>query len=446
MSSSIEQFVGENLRCELLALIWILWSWKFYLSLRQTKLMNKLVDVPGELKDLITPEVYNKARLYAIDCNYFSNIKSLFSTFVTTGMILFFAFRHFWDWAVKISTACGISKHNEILIGGTCMLIMNILSTIVDLPFSVYNTFWLENKHGFNKQTVSFYIKDQIKKFIVLQIIVIPLKCGVVWIVQIGGDYFFVYLWVFTGIVTLFMLIIYPEVIAPLFDKYSPLPEGELRTKIEELASSLGFPLYKLYIVEGSKRSSHSNAYLYGFHKHKRIVLFDTLVKEYYKPDANDTDKDKGCETDEVVAVLAHELGHWKLNHTFKCLVLSQVNILLIFIIFAKLLNYQPMYTAFGFSDSQPIFIGLIIVMMYILIPLNTLMGFVSVVISRKFEFQADNFAKTLGHTVPLKSALVKLHKDNLGFPVFDKLYSGWHHSHPPLLERLEALDDKKSN
>lgn len=158
-----------------------------------------------------------------------------------------------------------------------------------------------------------------------MQIIVLPLICGVIWIVQIGGDYFFVYLWVFTGVVTLFMLILYPEVIAPLFDKYSPLPEGELRTKIEELASSLGFPLYKLYIVEGSKRSSHSNAYLYGFHKHKRIVLFDTLVKEYYKPDDKDTEKDKGCETDEVVAVLAHELGHWKYNHTFKGLVLSQV-------------------------------------------------------------------------------------------------------------------------
>lgn len=121
------------------------------------------------------------------------------------------------------------------------------------------------------------------------------------------------------------MMIIYPEFIAPLFDKYTPLPNGELKTKIEELAASVNFPLYKLFIVEGSKRSSHSNAYLYGFHKNKRIVLFDTLVKEYYKKAEGET-QEKGCETDEVLAVLAHELGHWKFNHTVKGIVLTQVN------------------------------------------------------------------------------------------------------------------------
>lgn len=123
---------------------------------------------------------------------------------------------------------------------------------------------------------------------------------------------------------TLFMMILYPEVIAPLFDKYTPLPDGDLRRKIEALAASVKFPLYKLFIVEGSKRSSHSNAYLYGFHKHKRIVLFDTLVKEYYKPVEGETEG-KGCETDEVLAVLAHELGHWKHSHTLKGFMLAQV-------------------------------------------------------------------------------------------------------------------------
>jgi len=121
------------------------------------------------------------------------------------------------------------------------------------------------------------------------------------------------------------MMILYPEIIAPLFDKYSPLPEGELKQKIEELADSLKFPLYKLFIVEGSKRSSHSNAYLYGFYKYKRIVLFDTLIKGYCKKDDSDVDKDSGCETNEILAVLAHELGHWKHNHTLKGFLLSQV-------------------------------------------------------------------------------------------------------------------------
>lgn len=177
-------------------------------------------------------------------------------------------------------------------------------------------------------QTTAFFIKDEIKKFIVSQIIALPLLCGMIWIVKNGGDYFFWYLWILSVVVSLFMMILYPEVIAPLFDKYSPLPDGELKQKIEELAASLKFPLYKLFIVEGSKRSSHSNAYLYGFHKHKRIVLFDTLIKGYCKKDDSDANKDCGCETNEILAVLAHELGHWKHNHTLKGFLLSQVNII----------------------------------------------------------------------------------------------------------------------
>jgi len=159
-------------------------------------------------------------------------------------------------------------------------------------------------------QTAMFFIKDEIKKFLVAQIITLPLLCGMIWIVQIGGDYFFWYLWILSVVVSLFMMILYPEIIAPLFDKYSPLPDGELKQKIEELAASLKFPLYKLFIVEGSKRSSHSNAYLYGFYKYKRIVLFDTLIKGYSKKDeGNDADKEYGCDTNEILAVLAHELG-----------------------------------------------------------------------------------------------------------------------------------------
>lgn len=175
---------------------------------------------------------------------------------------------------------------------------------------------------------MKFFIRDQFLKFLVGQVIGPPLLCGLVWIIKNGGDYFFFYVWIFTVAVTLFMSIIYPEVIAPLFDKYSPLPEGELKQKIEALAASLNFPLYKLYIVEGSKRSSHSNAYMYGFYKHKRIVLFDTLVKEYSQANVNPdgTGKDDyGCEVDEVLAILVHELGHWQFSHTLKGLALAQV-------------------------------------------------------------------------------------------------------------------------
>lgn len=238
-----------------------------------------------------------------------------------------------------------------------CIFVMVSLSTVVDLPFAIYGTFVLEERHGFNNQTAWFFVKDRILKFIVSQILAIPVMIGMIWIIQNGGDFFFFYLWAFTVVMSLLLMVIYPELIAPLFDKYTPLPEGDLKTQIEALAASLNFPLKKLFIVDGSKRSSHSNAYFYGFFKNKRIVLFDTLVAEYWKPpkkteekETSESDKEKveekpeekeeketsektedsekakkGCETDEIIAVLAHELGHWHHNHVFKHFLFSQV-------------------------------------------------------------------------------------------------------------------------
>ena len=258
-----------------------------------------------------------------------------------------------------------------------------------------------------------FFIKDKLKQIVILQIISLLITSGIVWIIKNGGDNFVWYLWIFSMVMMFIMMLVYPEFIAPLFDKYSPLPKGELREQIEALAESLNFPLYKLYIVEGSKRSSHSNAYMYGFHKNKRIVLFDTLVKEYYTPSENEPIKDQGCENDEVVGILAHELGHWKMNHVWKNILLIQVHcnshpickdkeskpyrsnfllqisILINFYSFGMLLHYRPMYVAFGFNHSQPILIGLIIVLMHILIPINEvrfLFFFIFIIIRQKIK------------------------------------------------------------
>jgi STE24 endopeptidase len=288
--------------------------------------------------------------------------------------------------------------------------------------------------------------------------------------VQSGGDYFFLYLWIFVTLVIVLLMTVYPDYIAPLFDKYSPLQEGELKSQIEKLAASIDFPLKKLYVVEGnryllyhflahliicncslkkkkgSKRSSHSNAYFYGFFNNKRIVLFDTLIEGYVKEESETTDSTtkppkKGCNNPEILAVLGHELGHWKLNHVTKNIVISELNILFMFTVFNMLFQYQPLYEAFGFHDSQPIFIGLYIVTSYIFSPYNAILSFLTTLLSRHFEFEADQFAKKLGHAVNLKSSLIKLNLDNLGFPIYDWLYSSWHHSHPTLLQRLNALE-----
>merc|ERR1719283_774841 len=193
----------------------------------------------------------------------------------------------------------------------------------------------------------------------------LPLVAAIIKIVQWGGDYFFVYLWLFVVAFSLFMLIVYPEFIAPLFDKYVPLPAGELKTQIEELAASIQFPLYKLFVVEGSKRSSHSNAYFYGFFKFKRIVLFDTLLEEsernklkteedINKEEKVETEEKKaiGCNNREIVAVLGHELGHWSLNHVLKNILIAQVQIFSVFALFGYLSKSSPLYQAFGFTDS----------------------------------------------------------------------------------------------
>ncbi|XP_066600202.1 CAAX prenyl protease 1 homolog [Prorops nasuta] len=438
----IIKFVEDNIQYELLAIIWVLYFWELYLSLRQRKVMQDNEKYPEMLNGILSRDLYEKSRLYELDKSSFSIFQEAYTTVTTTATLLFYGFYYFWQWGACLVSQFGIDKNNDMLVSVGFMFIYSVILTVLNLPLKVYSTFVIEEEHGFNKQTKLFFIKDQLKKFVVSQVLTFPILCAIIWIVKNGGDYFFLYLWMFTVVVTLFLMVIYPEFIAPLFDKYSPLPEGELRKKIEELAASLDFPLYKLYVVEGSKRSSHSNAYLYGFHKNKRIVLFDTLIKEYYKPDEKDPNKeDKGCETDEVLAVLAHELGHWKYSHSIKFFIFTQISVVLNFIAFAKLLNYTPMYEAFGFEDSQPIFIGLIIVSMYILIPFSVPMSFIMTWTSRKFEFQADHFAKQLGRAEELKKALLKLQKDNLGYPLHDHLYSTWHHSHPPVLQRLEVLD-----
>jgi len=364
-------------------------------------------------------------------------------------------YRYFWDLAGSTVTSLGYDVlDSEIIMSILFSFYMSIFSTITGLPFSIYSTFVVEERHGFNKQTPGFYAKDQVKKFVVGQVIQSPILAGIIKIVFWGGDYFFVYLWVFAVLMTLFLMTIYPDLIAPLFDKYTPMPEGDLRSQIEALAASVEFPLYKLYVVMGSKRSSHSNAYFYGFFKFKRIVLFDTLLeeaerlklktdedKEEEKEDEKDEPKKAtGCNNSEIVAVLGHELGHWKMNHVLKNIVIGQVQIFLMFALFAYLSKSKPLYLAFGFEDSQPVLIGLMIVLQYITAPYSAVIGFLMSVLSRHFEFQADEFAANMGKAKDLKTALVKLNNDNLGFPIYDWLYSAWNHSHPPLLERMDAL------
>ncbi len=441
-----------------LAFSWVEYLWSAYLGSRQRKIYRTRKEVPAELKGITDAETFEKSRLYALDKSSFGAVESAFSQCLSTLIMWCLGFKVVWDLA-------GQATEDETYRSMLFVFYFNVFNLVIGLPFSIYKTFVLEEKHGFNKQTVPFYVKDQIKKFVVMQIIILPLVAAIIKIIHWGGEYFFVYLWFFVLVFTIFMMVVYPEFIAPLFDKYTPLPDGDLRTKIEELASSIHFPLYKLFVVEGSKRSSHSNAYFYGFFKFKRIVLFDTLLEESERQklktdeekeaDAKkveemsdeekkklEEEKKKGCSTPEILAVLAHELGHWSLSHVLKNILISEVHIFLMFALFGYLYQLQVLYTAFGFPDERPVLIGLMIILQFVTAPYNAVLDFMMICLTRRFEFQADAFAVEMDKAEELKTALAKLNNDNLSFPIFDWLYSAWNHSHPPLLERLAAIDE----
>jgi len=432
--------------------------------------------VPPEVEEVLDEENFTKARLYQLDKSVFSFWAGLYSQFETTAILLLGGIPYLWYKCGEVLQEHGYGEDYEILQSNVFLLGATFFGLITGLPWSLYSTFVIEERHGFNKQSLGFFFKDQIKKLAVTIALSIPITSLLIYIIKIGGDYFFIYAWLFVFVISLALVTIYADYIAPLFDRFTPLPEGDLRTRIEKMAASIDFPLKKLYVVDGSKRSSHSNAYFYGFFKNKRIVLFDTLLEDYApmnqeekdkteesKEDGNektdeqgagekseegaDGKKKVGCNNDEVLAVLGHELGHWKLSHNLKNLVIGQVNLFLCFMVFGFLHNNKILYEAFGFN-TMPTLIGILITFQFIFSPYNELLSFCMTVLSRKFEFQADKFAMDMGRTNDLKSALVKLNKDNLGFPVTDWLYSTWHYSHPPLLERIRALKatPKKEN
>jgi len=251
-----------------------------------------------------------------------------------------------------------------------------------------------------------------------------PILAAFIVIVKWGGPQFYFYLWAFMQAVQIFLIMIYPTVIQPLFNKVDELEKGDLRDAIESLASRTGFPLTALYKIDGSKRSGHSNAYFYGFFKSKRIVLFDTLIEQ--------------STLEEVVAVLGHELGHYFLNHTIQLLVFSSVHMFILFYLFGQMIHNQDIYISFGFN-TMPTVIGFIL-FQQILEPVEHVLEFLINAVSRYNEFQADSYSVQLGYGDSLASGLIKLQSENLSTMIPDPLYSAYHDSHPPLVQRLDAI------
>ncbi|KAF8693672.1 hypothetical protein HU200_039084 [Digitaria exilis] len=396
-----------------------------YLDIRQHRAL-KLPTLPKPLLGVISDEKFKRSRDYRLHRSYFHFVYEAVTILMHTAILYFRVLPWVWKKSGELVKIVGLNAENEIIHTLAFLAGAAIWLQIIGLSFSLYSTFVIEAQHGFNKQTIWLFIRDMVKEIMLSMILGPPIVAAIIYIIQIGGHYVAIYLWGFMFVLAVLMMTIYPIVIAPLFNKFTPLPEGVLKEKIEKLAASLKFPLKKLFVVDGSTRSSHSNAYMYGFFKNKRIVLYDTLIQQCSNEDV-------------IVSVIAHELGHWKLNHTIYFFVAVQLLMFLRFGGYTLARNSKDIFRSFGFND-KPIIIGLII-FQYAIIPLQHLLNFCLNLVSRAFEFQADAFAKNLGYAPQLREALVKLQEENLSTMNTDPWYSAYHYSHPPLVERLQALE-----
>jgi len=354
-----------------------------------------------------------------------------------------------WLWRAsgQLIGLAGFGPEYQISQSVLFAFLLAFTSYLPSLPFGLYQTFVLEEQHGFNKTTLSLYFTDTLKSWAIGIVIGTPVLATFLYIFEWAGDRFVPWVMILLTSFQILMIIIYPTIIQPFFNKLTRLPEGELRTRIEALASKLKFPLDNLYEIDGSKRSSHSNAYFFGLPWRKHIVIFDTLMQH--------------SSPEEVEAVLAHELGHWYYHHPTKLLVVTQFHLLTILALFPAFLKSPPLLRSFGFPESvaarPPPIIALLLYQM-VLSPLEAVLGLALHAISRRFEFQADRFACELHETVKDQSsgekekmkdmgtrlgrALITLHVKNLSTVWVDWVFSVYHYSHPTLTERLKAMGE----
>jgi len=374
--------------------------------------------LPARLKGICPEEEYRKSQLYDKDNKKLSFWSSAFNLVIILGMIVAGGFS-------VIDGFARIFSMNLVAISLIFFLVIGLASDLINIPFSWYDTFIIEKKYGFNTMTVRTFITDHIKSWFIALLVGIPVLGLITWFYYKTGPFFWLYAWALITIFSVFMNYFYSELIVPLFNKQTPLEEGSLRNKIEEFANKTGFKLKNIYVIDGSKRSTKSNAYFSGFGQKKRIVLFDTLLKDLTE--------------DEIVAVLAHEIGHYRKKHILIGLLSSVVLTGLMLFLFSLVVDNPELSQALG-AESSSFHLGLI-VFGILYSPLSLLIGLVSNFVSRGHEFSADRYAKENFNGAILGDALKKLSVKNLSNMMPHPVYVFFHYSHPPLLNRLEKLE-----
>lgn len=379
-------------------------------------------EIPSEFAGVYDQSSYEKSQRYLKDSTRFDITSGLIKTAVSAGFILLGGF-------AAVHRAALAGADNLILQGLVFAGILMLLSTLFGIPFKLYDTFVLEEKYGFNKTTPKVFVTDLIKGLLLAVVIGAPIFAGLIWFFQTAGGNAWWISWLVLTLIQLLLMYIAPVYILPLFNKFEPLETGELRTAIEHYAAKEGFELQGLFKIDGSKRSTRANAYFTGFGKTRRIALFDTLIANH--------------SPEELVAVLAHEVGHAKCKHIHKQLAAGILSTGLMFYLLSLFIGRPGMYEAFRLNvDPQqlPLYAGLIF-FGFLYSPIASLMGIFTNILSRKFEFEADAFAaRTTGGAEELISALKRLSVDNLSNLTPHPWLVFLEYSHPPVLKRIHAL------
>ena len=373
--------------------------------------------IPKIISDVYNSEKYLKSQEYKKSQYEFSKYSKIYSLIV---VLCFFYF----DGFLILDTFCRELFDNSILISLTFFGIIFFGNEVLSLPFSIFFTFVIEEKFGFNKTTIKTYISDRLKSWILTILFGGGILSFIIFQEQLIGENFWIVAWMFVTGITILLNGFYAQIIVPLFNTQSKLEDGELRTEIEKYSKKVGFNLSNIFVIDGSKRSSKANAYFSGFGKQKRVTLFDTLIDKLNKK--------------QIVAVIAHEIGHYKKNHIIFNLFFSiiQTGIMLYIL---SLFIYMPVFSEALGIDNHSFHIGLI-TFSILFTPISEISSLIFNLFSRKFEYEADEFAKKTYDGKYLIEALKVLSKDSLSNLTPHPKYVWWHYSHPTLLQRVVRL------
>ncbi|MBQ2149466.1 MAG: M48 family metallopeptidase [Bacteroidales bacterium] len=401
----------------ILVIVFVLaeYSWSAVLTFLNIKASRR--PIPDLLADLYDETQYRKQQAYAMTNRKFSLISGLVSTLVTLAIFAFGGFARF-DAAARSVSASPVVQ--ALVFWG----IFYLISWVISIPFDLYRTFVIEQRFGFNRTTPKLFVTDTVKSLLMNLLILGAVLALCVWIYTLTPRWFWLIAWGAVTLFSLFMQYFYSQLIVPLFNKQTPLPEGELRDAIEAFADRVGFRLDNIFVIDSSKRSSKSNAYFTGFGRKKRVVLYDTLQEQ--------------LTTEEIVGVLAHEIGHYKHHHIILSSLEGFATNLLMFWLFSLFIGSSALAAAAG--CAEPSFHVNLAVFSLIYTPLSLLLDLVTNVISRRHERQADAFARAHGYGPAEASALKKMSAKSLANLTPHPVVVFTEYSHPTLYERVKSL------